>query len=104
MRINTREEAANIVEMFEDVLDRYNITVPSPEDEDRDPDNDARLFGSTYYELLDLVEEKLLHLLLDYNPQHGMDVGYFSGSWVDANEGKGGGTVVDFKTGGVMQW
>ena len=34
--IYTRDEAMLIVEMFEDVLDTYNIKVPSPEDDERE--------------------------------------------------------------------
>lgn len=37
--IYTRDEAMLFVEMFEDVLDTYNIKVPSPEDDEREPDN-----------------------------------------------------------------
>lgn len=42
--IYTRDEAMLIVEMFEDVLDTYNIKVPSPEDDEREPDNEAKLW------------------------------------------------------------
>lgn len=67
--IYTRDEAAVIVEMFEDVLERYNITVPSDEDDERDPDNTARLYGSTYYELLDAVEYRLVRMFLEHGLQ-----------------------------------
>ena len=61
--IYTRDEAMLIVEMFEDVLDAYNIKVPSPEDDEREPDNEAKLYGSVYSDLLDNVEESLIELL-----------------------------------------
>ena len=61
--IHTHDEAANIVELFEDVLDKHGITVPSPEDDDRGPDNDAKLYGSTYSDLLDNVEASLVSML-----------------------------------------
>lgn len=61
--IYTRDEAMLIVEMFEDVLDTYNIKVPSPEDDEREPDNEAKLYGSVYSDLLDNVEESLIELL-----------------------------------------
>ena len=61
--IYTHDEAARIVEMFEDILDRYNISVPSPEDDDRDPDNMIGLYGSTYSDLLDAVESAICDLL-----------------------------------------
>lgn len=61
--IYTHEEAAAIVELFEGVLDRYEITVPSPEDDERESDNVARLYGSTYYGLLDAVETAIEDIL-----------------------------------------
>ena len=62
--IYTRNEAADIIELFEDVLDDYDITVPSPEDDARDDDNKARLYGSVYFELLDHVEDLLIDLIM----------------------------------------
>lgn len=61
--VYTHDEAMLIVEMFEDVLDTYNIKVPSPEDDEREPDNEAKLYGSVYSDLLDNVEESLIALL-----------------------------------------
>lgn len=58
--IYTRDEAARIVELFEEVLERYSIVVPSPEDDEREEDNAATLYGSVYYELLDGVEGILI--------------------------------------------
>lgn len=46
--IFTHDEAARIVELFEDVLDEHGIKVPSPEDDERDPDNEAKLYGSVF--------------------------------------------------------
>lgn len=60
--IYTHDEAAQIVEMFEDVLEAYDITVPSPEDDEKGDENGARLYGSTYYRLLDAVESVLIEL------------------------------------------
>ena len=59
--VNTREDAAKIVELFEDLLDKHDITIPSPEDDDKEEDNNARLYGSVYYQLLDTIEEILLN-------------------------------------------
>lgn len=61
--IYTHDEAARIVELFEDILSRYNIHVPSPEDEEREEDNMIGLYGSTYSDLLDEVETELISLL-----------------------------------------
>lgn len=61
--IYTRDEAASIVEMFENVLDKYDIVIPSPEDEERGDDNEAKLYGSVYADLLDEVEDRLINIL-----------------------------------------
>lgn len=46
--IYTHDEAMLIVEMFEDILSEYNIHIPSPEDDEREPDNMVGLYGYTY--------------------------------------------------------
>ena len=61
--IYTRSEAADTVELFEMVLDKYDIRIPSPEDDEREPDNEAKLHGSTYFNLLDDVEARIASLL-----------------------------------------
>lgn len=71
-KIYTHDEAAHIVEMFEDVLDEYGIKVPSPEDDEREPDNEAKLYGSVYSGLLDTVESNIIDLLARYS--HGASV------------------------------
>lgn len=62
-KIYTHDEAAIIVELFENMLDRYNIRLPSPEDDEREPDNDVALYGSTYSDLFDSVEAYLINIL-----------------------------------------
>lgn len=61
--IYTHDEAMLIVEMFEDVLSKYNISIPSNEDDEREEDNMIGLYGSTYSDLLDSVEENICSLL-----------------------------------------
>ena len=61
--IYTHDEATRIVECFDEILCRYEIRVPSPEDDEREEDNDAGLYGSTYGEILDEVENTLISLL-----------------------------------------
>ena len=56
MAINTRVIAADIVEMFDDLLTAHGIKVPSEEDDQRGADNDAALYGMVYWNLLDDVE------------------------------------------------
>lgn len=56
MAIYTRNIAADILEMFDDVLTAHGIKVPSEEDDQRGKDNDAALYGMVYWTLLDDVE------------------------------------------------
>ncbi len=56
--IYTHDEAAAIIEMFEDILCRSGIKVPSPEDDERT--DDVGLYGSTYSDLLGNVESYLI--------------------------------------------
>lgn len=78
--IYTHDEAMLIVEMFEDVLDTYNITVPSPEDDEREPDNEAKLYGSVYSDLLDDVEAFLVALLNRHKEHTAIVTDEFSGT------------------------
>lgn len=68
-RLFTRSEAADIINLFEDVLIENNICVPSPEDDERDPDDMVGLYGTTYSDLLDDVESALIQIL-DYYKKH----------------------------------
>lgn len=61
--IYTHDEASHIVQLFEEVLGNYDIKVPSPEDDEREDDNAATLYGSVYSDLLDDVEFELINLL-----------------------------------------
>lgn len=78
-KIFTRDEAMQIIDLFEDVLSEHNIKVPSPEDDEREPDNDAGLYGSTYSNLLDSVEYHLISLLTDHEPDVELVTFEFSG-------------------------
>lgn len=79
-KIFTHDEAMLIVEMFEDVLTRHGIIVPSPEDDEKEDDNEAALYGSTYSELLDGVEEKLIEMLKNHKPDTEVVEYEFSGT------------------------
>ena len=78
--IYTRDEASIIIDMFEDVLQKYNIHVPSPEDDERDEDNTVGLYGTTYSELLDNVETRLQDLLARHYPNTEIVEYVFSGT------------------------
>lgn len=62
-KVYTHDEATRILDMFDDVLSHYDIHVPSPEDDEREPDNMVGLYGSTYSELLDEVEELIIKII-----------------------------------------
>ena len=62
-KIYTHDEAAKIVEIFENALGKAGIVIPSPEDEEKEPDNHACLYGSVYSNILDSVENILADLL-----------------------------------------
>lgn len=66
--IHSHDVAMLIVELFEDLLDSCDITVPALGDEEgerRDAEGAARLFGSRYSHLLDSVEDVVMRTL-DY--------------------------------------
>lgn len=77
--IFTHDVAAEIVEAFEDVLSKYDIRVPSPEDDEREPDNMVGLYGSTYSDLLDAVESIVIEILKKKTPETKIVEGEFSG-------------------------
>ena len=78
--IYTHDEAMLIVEMFEDLLCAYDIRIPSPEDEERDEENEAALYGSAYDGLLAQVENHLVNLLARKYNDTEIIVGEFSGT------------------------
>ena len=62
MIIKLREYSTDIVELFEELLEKHGITIP---DEDRTGDeNEARLYGCTYWDLEDEVKHILSKLVL----------------------------------------
>lgn len=62
-RVYTHDVAANIAEIFENILDKHGIRVPSPEDAERDPDDKSSLYGSTYSDMLDAIEKTIVTTL-----------------------------------------
>ena len=61
--VYTHDEASRIIEFFEKILEENNIIIPGPEDDDREEDNVATLYGSVYGNLLDNVEEALIDII-----------------------------------------
>ena len=79
--IYTHDEAARIIERFEDILSRYSIVVPSPEDDERDADNMVGLYGSTYSDLFDRIEEDIISMLARHNRRANVVPYVFSGDY-----------------------
>ena len=77
--IYTHDISAQIMELFENLLDQYDVTIPSPEDEEKEPENNARLYGSVYSDLLDKVEDVIKEKLNENNISYIADE--FSGTW-----------------------
>lgn len=61
--VYTHDEAADIVGMFEELLLENKLKIPSPEDDERDPDDQFGMYGSTYDELLSGVESALVEII-----------------------------------------
>lgn len=59
--IKLRQFSADICDVFENLLDKYNITIP---DENRAGDeSEARLYGAEYSDTEDYVTQILCHLI-----------------------------------------
>lgn len=78
--IYTHDKALQIVEEFDNILVKYGIEVPSPEDDERDPDDMVGLYGTTYADLLDIVEDIIIDVLNQHKSDDEILVGKFSGT------------------------
>ncbi len=79
--IYTHDEASKIIELFEDILYVNDIIIPSPEDDEKDEDNMAAIYGSTYSDLLDEVENILVGLAERAKNGHEIITYKFSGNY-----------------------
>ena len=59
-KVKVRPTAACICDLFEDILDKHNITIPDEDDAQKEECNCARLYGMTYAELEDHVTSVLM--------------------------------------------
>ena len=59
-----RALAVAILERFEGLLDKYDITIPDEDRDDYDED-EARLFGAAYYDLEDEITELLYEYVVE---------------------------------------
>jgi len=61
--------AAEIIDKFEDLLEKYNITIPS---DDRSGDEaESRFYGTEYFNMQDEVEEMILNFVDNKNKVSG---------------------------------
>lgn len=60
--------SAQIVGLFENLLEKHGITIPSPEDGQKEPDNHSRIYGSVYSDLLGRVEAIVKEMLKKADP------------------------------------
>ena len=73
--IRVRRYAADICNWFEHLLDKYDITIP---DEDRTGSEDeARLYGVSYYGLEQAVTEVLRELIQEVKAKPDANCEYF---------------------------
>ena len=62
---DVKEAAISIIDLFEEILDRHNITIPDDFRERKD--GEARIFGDTYYELEEKIEKVIKPTLKSQN-------------------------------------
>ena len=82
-KIYTQDEAAWIVDIFEDLLEKHGILIP---DEDREGrEEEACIYGMTYGELLYDVEDRLISLLKSVGHENIVSREFSGGSYEVAN-------------------
>ena len=59
-KVYTHEIASNIVNLFDELCLENKVIIPSPEDDERNEDDRYGLYGTTYSNLLDNIEEELI--------------------------------------------
>lgn len=79
--IYTHDEAARIIDLFESILAEHDIKIPSPEDDEREADNDAVFYGSVYSDLLDEVEYILVEISKKIRDGNSVTPYVFSGTY-----------------------
>ena len=56
-KVDLIHAADDIIDMFEELLDRLDITLPDKQRKDKE--NESRIFGDAYYELENKIVERL---------------------------------------------
>lgn len=65
------EVCCEIVDLFEELLDSHDISIPDPDREDNESDDivQARLYGSAYFDLEDGVKSILEEKIIGYEKE-----------------------------------
>lgn len=72
--IKLRQFSASICDVFEELLDKYDITIP---DEDRIGDeSEARLYGTEYGDTEDYITQILVHLVQEVRDNPNATINY----------------------------
>lgn len=72
--IKLRQFSASICDVFEELLDKYNITIP---DENRTGDeSEARLYGEEYSDTEDYITQILCHLVQEVRENPNATINY----------------------------
>lgn len=70
--IKVRNISAEICDVFEELLDRFDITIPS--NDRTGEETEARIFGEPYVELEDAVTDILSHFCIEIQSNPGIDI------------------------------
>lgn len=70
LKLYTHDVATLCLEHFEDLLEEKGISVPCADgdeqaDRESEPDNEAKLYGTEYSDLLDNVEARIIDAVMD---------------------------------------
>lgn len=79
--VYTHDEAGKIIELFESLLIDNDVIIPSPEDDEKEEDNEAALYGSTYSDLMDEIEYILIDIVERIKDGAGYIPNEYSGNW-----------------------
>lgn len=64
-----RQFVIDIIDVFDELLNENDITIPDEDDNQREPDNTARIYGMTYgnleSKLTEMIDDRLVESLVE---------------------------------------
>lgn len=64
-----RQFVIDIIDVFDELLNGNDITIPDEDDDQREPDNTARIYGMTYgnleSKLTEMIDDRLVESLVE---------------------------------------